>query len=174
MLGEVSGISVEWNFNCVYRMEMFKFLLTSVELMISNVRCNEGLKMRRQWSGKNVDLMLLSDSIEDFLNHKGFKVVKDVSAEGYSIFAAPSRISDVREDVTVKVLGNSKDFVVDFLSSEKSRSSIQLGYITTVFGGGSLLLKGLKSREALETLEKEFWVYVEDLVLHLVNSIKKI
>lgn len=129
--------------------------------------------MHRQWSGKNVALRLLSDSIEDFLNRRGFETIKDVSAEGYTFLATPTHASDLREGVTVKVLGDSKDFVVDFVPSEKSRSSLPIGYITTLFGGGAFLLKEFKSREALEKLEKDFWTYVEIRVLHLANSARR-
>lgn len=126
--------------------------------------------MRRRWLGKNVDLALLSDLVEGFLSRRGFKTRKDTSAEGYTLLAAPLRVCDVREDVTVKVFGDSKDFEVEFLSSEKSRLSVRTGYLTTLFGGGNLLLKGLKLYEALEKMEKEFWLYLEETVARLTAS----
>jgi hypothetical protein len=112
-------------------------------------------------------LGLLIDSIGDFFAHKGFKIEKDLSSGEYTLLVRPPAVSDVREELTVKLIGDSKDFVVDFLQCEKSRSSIRLGYITAMFGGGSFLLKGLKSREALERLEKEFWAYVQDAIVRL-------
>lgn len=139
----------------------------SQDLIIYERSRSGGLKTRRQWSGKNVDLGLLIDSIGDFFAHKGFTTRKDLSPGEYTLLASPPAVSDVREELTVKVLGDSKDLVVDFLQCEKSRSSILLGYITAMFGGGSFLLKGLKSREALERLEKEFWAYVQDAIVRL-------
>jgi hypothetical protein len=123
--------------------------------------------MQRRWSGKCVDLGVLSDLVEDFLSSKGFRTGKDVSAEGYTFSATPLRVCDVREGITIKVFGNSKDFEVEFLASGKSRSSIRTGYVTTLFGGGRLFLKGLKSCEALEEMEREFWRYLEEKVASL-------
>lgn len=125
--------------------------------------------MQRQWSGKDVDLALLSDLVEDFLSGKGFKTRKDALANGYSFLATPMRVCDVREEVTVKVLGDSKNFEVEFLPRGKSRLSVRTGYLTALFGGGNLLLKGLKSYEALERMEKEFWLYLEETVARLTS-----
>jgi len=45
-----------------------------------------------------------------------------------------------------------------------------LGFLTGIIGGGSIFLKNVKTLETLEKLEKEFWIYVEDLVAQLVDS----
>jgi lipopolysaccharide export system protein LptC len=41
-----------------------------------------------------------------------------------------------------------------------------------MFGGGYFLLQEVKSDEAWMKLEKEFWQYVENVVLHLTNTAK--
>lgn len=127
-------------------------------------------KMRRRWSRKNVDLALLSALVEDFLSSKGFKTRKDTSGAGYTLLAKPLPVCDVREPVTVKVFGDSNDFEVEFLPRGKSRLSVRTGYVTTLFGGGGFFLRGLKSCEALEKMEKEFWLYVEETVSRLTGS----
>lgn len=130
------------------------------------------LKLRRQWVGKNVDLVLLDECIGNFFKQKGFKVRRDRSAREYTILAVPlpQRSSDLRIPITVKILGRSNDFVIELIAREKEDSSIRLGFLTTLIGGGGLLLRGLKSREALERLEKEFWVFAEDIVARLAGS----
>lgn len=128
------------------------------------------LTMQRSWTGKNVDLALLGERIEVFLKDKGFKIKKDWSASEYTFSARPQRGVGILERVIVRILGDSNDFLIDFSTSGHSRSAVKLGFITTMFGGGSLILRGLKSQEALEKLEKDFWLYMEESVTRLINS----
>ncbi|MFQ5999580.1 MAG: hypothetical protein ACE5J6_02255 [Candidatus Bathyarchaeia archaeon] len=127
--------------------------------------------MRRQWVGKNVDLALLSERLEDFFKSRGFKTRKDELADGYTISVASQNGRYMRGDIDVRIVGNSNDFVIEFFAGERARSSMMLGFITTILGGGSLILRGLRSQEALEKLEREFWVCAEDSVVHLASSV---
>jgi hypothetical protein len=126
--------------------------------------------MQGQWTGKNVDLALLSELIEDFFRGKGFKITKDRIASEYTISARPQRGVGILERVIVRVLGDSNDFLIEFSTSGRSRSAVKLGFITTMFGGGSLVLRGLKSQEALEKIEKDFWIFIEGTIAHLTNQ----
>lgn len=131
---------------------------------------DKGLKMRARWVGKNVDLALLSACVEDFFKGKDFKTRRDESAEECTISGIPQRAHGIYGEVNVRVLGNPNDFEIEFLTSKHTRSAIKLGFITSMFGGGVLLLRGLKSQEALEKLEREFWRCIEEAITHLVNS----
>jgi hypothetical protein len=126
--------------------------------------------MRKQWVAKNVDLKKLSNGIEDFLIRQGFKTRKDALTFGYSIQASPKNVTDVRGVVTVRLLGIPNNFEVELVSGERVRSSILFGFVTTMIGGGTFLLRGLKSWEALEKLEENFWVFIEGLIMQLTNS----
>lgn len=128
---------------------------------------NEDLKMRGRWVGNNVDLALLSESVEDFFRTRGFRTKRDELAEGHTISATPGHVRDACGETTVRILGKSSDFVIEFFSSERTRSNILFGFIATIIGGGNILLHGLKSQEALQKLEREFWVYVEDRIERL-------
>lgn len=129
--------------------------------------------MQRQWVGKNVDLQLLSECVEDFFKDKGFKTEKDESAGKYTILWAPQRVRNMRNAMIARVFGKSNDFVVEIIASERTRGSIRLGMLTSAFGGGYLALRGLKTKEVLERLEREFWSYVEEKVAHLAGSAEK-
>ena len=126
--------------------------------------------MQRLWVGKNIDLALLSERIENFFKDKCFKVTKDWSASEYTISARPQHGVGILGRVIVRILGDSNDFLIDFSTSGRSRSAVKLGFITTMLGGGSLILRGLKSQEALEKLEKDFWIYIEEAITRLMNS----
>jgi len=130
----------------------------------------KALKLRSQWVGKNVDLASLSRRVEIFFREKGFETrIKESDGE-YEILVFSQYIKGVREDVDVKISGNPNDFMIDLLVGERARSSIRAGFLTSMFGGGGLVLRGLKSTEALKKLEEEFWMYVADSVGHLTNS----
>ena len=126
--------------------------------------------MEAKWVGKNVDLKLLRDHIENFFKDKGFRITKERSASEHEISARPQRGVSILGRVIVKVLGDSNDFLIEFSASSHSRSAVKLGLITTMFGGGSLILRGLKSQEALEKIEKDFWIYIEEAITRLINS----
>jgi len=129
--------------------------------------------MQRQWVEKNVDLKLLSERIEDFFKDKGFRTRIDESAGKYTILWAPQRARNMRDAMSASVLGDSNDFVVEIVASERTRGSIRLGMLTAAFGGGYLALRGLKAKEVLEKIEKEFWVYMKEKVANLTGSAKK-
>jgi len=126
--------------------------------------------MQRRWVGKNIDLALLGKRIENFFKDKGFKIAKDWPASEYTFSVRPQHGVGILGGVTVRIIGDSSDFLIDFSTSERSRSAVKLGFITTMFGGGSLILRGLKSQEALEKLEKDFWIYIEEAMTRLINS----
>lgn len=128
------------------------------------------LKVRSQWVGKKVDLALLSRCVEDFFKGRGFRTKIDELVGEYKILVISPRAERVRGDVDVRISGDPNDFVIEFSAGEGARFSIKLGFLTTMIGGGSILLRGLKLREALEKLEREFWVYAEDSVAHLADS----
>lgn len=119
---------------------------------------------------KNVDLKLLREHIESFFKDRGFKIAEERSESKYEISARPQHGVGILGSVIVRVLGDSNDFLIEFSTSRHSRSAVKLGLMTTMFGGGSLVLRGLKSREALEKLEKDFWIYVDEAITRLINS----
>lgn len=125
--------------------------------------------MREQWVGKNIDLALLSERIEGFLSNKAFKIRKEVSADGYAISTNP-RVQENLGGVIVYIRGRSSDFVVEFATGKPGPSSAMLNFLMTMLGGGQLVLRNLKMQEAMEKLEREFWVYLEKTVDELTDS----
>lgn len=125
--------------------------------------------IRSRWIGKNIDLALLTRRIEDFFKRNDFETKRDESKESYKILAMP-RHAHIYENAEVKISGDPNDFVIEFSAGKKARSSMMLGLLTSIIGGGSIFLKNIKTLETLEKLEKEFWICVEDLVTQLVDS----
>lgn len=126
--------------------------------------------MEDQWVNKNVDLSVLNNRLVQFFEKKNFVTSRESSEENYRIVTRPSRSHDILEEIHVHVSGQPDNFRVRFNAGSRSSELVRLGILTTVFGGGRLTLKGLKSQEALEKLEREFWIYLDRVIWSLANS----
>jgi len=125
--------------------------------------------MEDRWINKNVDLSMLKSCLIRFFEEKSFKISGEGSREKHCIVALPTRIHDISEEIRVHVDGRPDDFRVRFKAGSRSSELVRLGILTTAFGGGRLTVKGLKSQEALERLEKEFWVYLDEVIWSLAR-----
>ena len=127
--------------------------------------------MQRKWTGKNVNLDLLSQSIEDFFKSKGFVTKRTELRREYTIvwtsILAPSNLRDLTR---AKVLGDSNNFAVEIIASELTMRAVRLGLLTKSIGGGYFALKNLRLKETLEKLENEFWIFVEKKIADLEGS----
>ena len=126
--------------------------------------------MQTKWTGKNIDLDLLSGQVERFFFNRGFKTLKEKLADGYKILGVLSRANGKRESICAKIFGNPDEFVVEFEPIKPSYPSRLLAPMATLIGAGGFVLRDLKSREVYEKLEREFWAYVEETVSNLVDS----
>ena len=126
--------------------------------------------MQRRWTEKNVDLDLLSDCIEDFFKNRSFVTKRTESQGERTILWQSERAAKAEKPISARITGNSDDFTIELKASELTDRSVRFGMLTKSIGGGYFLLKSLKLREALEKLEKEFWIYVEDKVAELAGS----
>jgi len=124
--------------------------------------------LRDRWIHKNVNLQLLADNVKDFLSQQYFETRIETSRNGHTVCAIPKKggISGF----VVRILGEPNDFTVEFAPNERLRYVTRLGFITTLLGGGGILLRGLKSQEMLEKLEEEFWVFIDTRIEGLIDS----
>jgi len=128
--------------------------------------------MQEEWVGKNVKLALLSESIKEFLEGKGFETSERRLADDYEISAVRESGPDSLR-VILRIRGKPDSFVLELAPAEQSRMLKVLGPLAILFGGGSLFLRGIKSEEAFEELEEEFWLFVEETVARLAGSAKE-
>lgn len=125
--------------------------------------------MEDQWIDKNVNLSALVNYIVRFFEERRFLTSIKSSAEGFSIIATPRPFHGIVEKINVCITGDPNSFKVKFDAGFHSDKWVKLGMLTSFFGGGFFTLKGLKSQEALEKLEKEFWKYVDSVVWSLAQ-----
>ena len=125
-----------------------------------------------QWLEKNVDLTLLVERMTPFFHEADFETTVEKTREGYTIKAI-SRISTLNMRITVKIVGEQNDFKIEFSTGDKggyfSLSTIA-GYLTTMFGGGYMISRDARKREALDVLERDFWKHTQMQIADLVNS----
>lgn len=120
--------------------------------------------MQDRWVGKGVNLELLSEHLEQFFNSKDFLTNVSKSSDGYKIVAVPKFTNDLCEHVKVFIRGEPNDCLINFAAGSRSRFFVKVGRLTTFFGGGIFVLRGLKSLEELEKLEREFWKFVDEQI----------
>lgn len=117
--------------------------------------------MESSYVGRKIDLFLLSEWVETFFAERGFRVAKDAGIKGYRVVARPTHVHEIIGRITVSISGNPDDFTVKFFAGSQSDSFLKYGRLTSLFGGGILYLRGVRSKEAEERLERSFWVFIE-------------
>jgi len=128
--------------------------------------------MEKRYLRRNVDLSLLSERIVQFFREKGFKTLRKEEMGVRKIIVRPTHVHEIVERFAVYIFGSSNDFVVRLSAGARSASFVKFGLLITLFGGGSLFLRGVKSQEALEKLERDFCIYLEEKIDFLGNSAK--
>jgi hypothetical protein len=128
--------------------------------------------LRKNWTGRNVDLPLLTTRIGDFFKAKDFDAIRGEIPTGYQILAQDSPFYKIIGCMSVTIEGKPNDFFIDFVLDvdQKKRGLPRSIFFEQMLFGGYLLSRKIKSEEAWSRLEKEFWVYVENVVTQLVNS----
>lgn len=127
--------------------------------------------MERRWDMKNVDLDLLVFKIGDFFKENNFEVIGEKTPTSYQISARNSPSFRLLGSVNVTVEENSADFVIKLeLCEKRKRFARYSALLLNMFGGGYIVLQEVESDEAWRRLKKEFWQYIENVVLYLTNT----
>ncbi len=130
--------------------------------------------MNSHYVDKEINLSLLSKWVENFFVRKGFRTRSELVAKEYRIVSKPTHVHEIIGVTTVLILGDPKDFTIKFFSGSRSDSYVKFGRLTSLFGGGILYLRGLKSQENEEKLERSFWIYIEGMMNSLLKATMKI
>lgn len=130
-------------------------------------------KTEKRFAGRNVDLSLLGQWIERFFRRRDFRTSRETEEKSHRIIAQPTYVHEILDRTTVSISGNSGDFVVRFYTGARSEALMKFGLLTSLFGGGIAFLRGVKSDEAEEKLERDFWIYLEEKIDFLDDSAEK-
>jgi len=132
------------------------------------------LKLERKCVMRNVDLNLLTVRLGDFFKERDFEVIGEKTPTNYQILAKNSSSFRLLGFVNVTIEGKPENFVIKLELCEKRKRYGKYAFLLNMFGGGYSVLQEAKSDEAWMKLEKEFWQYVENLVLYLTNTAKTV
>jgi len=125
--------------------------------------------MEKRWQNHGVNLQRLAQTVENYYLRRNLKVKETVLEDGYSIriIRTGLRTSGV---MSVIIRGTPDDFTIETRATEEEDRAIKVGLITSIIGGGSLVLRSVQVREQMEKMEREFWSTIEETVRSLTNS----
>jgi len=124
--------------------------------------------MKRQWIGNNVDLSVLTEAIIKFFKENLFSV-SCIKSENYRVVIRPRQFHKIVDKIEILIEGQPNNFSITFDTGSRSRALVRYGALFSFFGGGFFFLKGLKSQEELEKLEKKFWLFINEEVWRLTR-----
>jgi len=114
---------------------------------------------------------MLRERIVRFYDELNFVTSVRETEEKHIVTAMPKPFHGIGERIEVSISGKPNDFSVRFDAGSRSRILVQFGSFATLLSGGYFVLKGLRSQEELEKLERRFWIYVDETVWYL-SSVK--
>jgi hypothetical protein len=127
--------------------------------------------VEKRWIDRNIDLSLLCDQFGIFLRKKGFKTSKIYVKPRYEVVGTfPKELYSY--EIVVLIHGRPEDFVLKLALKDQAGIFQKLSSLSALFGGGSLVLKSLRSQELFDKLEEEFWVFAEETVANMATDAK--
>jgi len=126
-----------------------------------------------RWLENNVNLDLLSKEIKQFFPEEEFDSKLEPTKKGYKIEAV-TKIPTFSLKIFVDIYGQPNNFTIEFTTNKTKKGiltpSMIMGLVAAPFGGGTFLLSGLKTQEAVDNIEKMFWEHVDKQIAQLTNS----
>ena len=125
--------------------------------------------MEKRWQNHGVNLKQLTQTVKNHYLQKNLKVNETVLEDGYSMGII---VTEIRGSSIMRIIirGTPDDFTIETKATEEEDRAVRVGLMTTIFGGGSLVLRNIKVREQMEKMEREFWSMIEEIVRSLTNS----
>jgi|YelNatPaOPRAMG01_1025707.scaffolds.fasta_scaffold44792_2 hypothetical protein len=122
--------------------------------------------MIKRFINQNVKLSWLADKIVNFLEQHNFEMIfgELPDNEGFQIIAYNSPSLKIKGYLEITVKGADSNFTIDFNFQDKS-GGLKPIFLTTMFGFGYTLLQRLKANDTLTKIEKEFWRYIDSVLI---------
>lgn len=125
--------------------------------------------MEKRWQNHGVNLQRLAQSVENYYSRRKIKVKETVLEDGYSIRVVPTGLRTAGV-MCITIRGTPDDFTIETRATEDEDRAVKVGLMTTIFGGGIMVLRNTKTREQMEKMEREFWSAIEETIGSLINS----
>lgn len=116
--------------------------------------------MLKTWKNVSIDVDVVTKLIDDFFKIRNCYVKKEGSGNDVviNVFNKVEKTSFI-----VKVHSGENFLEVEFASKEPVSLRFFSNFFSA-FGGGHFALKRLKSEEFVEKLERDFWMYLSEMV----------
>ncbi|MHA1827695.1 MAG: hypothetical protein ACTSX6_03500 [Candidatus Heimdallarchaeaceae archaeon] len=122
-----------------------------------------------RYVGNNVDLDLLISAVKEFLLEKGFKISEKSEDKRRILHCRSFRVP---KTIEIVVEGDPENFSIETSFVTERLASLIPYYLYYLFGGGYFLVREIKTREMLRSLEKDFKTFIEYTVSKLTNTKK--
>jgi len=129
--------------------------------------------MQDRWLEKNINLNTLTQQIKQFFTEKQFTTTTEQKTNQYKIEAATQKILNIQLKIKVEIIGQPNNFTINYTTNQNNKrllSSPVVKYFAWALGGGIIILKQEKAREALEKFENNFWSYVDEKIAQLTRK----
>lgn len=126
----------------------------------------------KRYTGRTADLALLSQWVQRFFQKRDFRTTLETEDGAFRCIARPTYVHEIVDTITVSISGSPEDFKVGFYIGARSEVLMKIGQLASLFGLGVLFLRGVRSEEAGDRLEKDFWVFIEEKIDFIANLSK--
>lgn len=118
--------------------------------------------MRYEWRKKDVNIEELDEYVQLFFTNNDFMTGSQQKGDTIEISAIPTEASPVGEKIKVELEKTSEGFSLEIVNLRRLHDLTLAGLLSQFLGGGSLILRGVKTKERLEALEKELVQWVDN------------
>ncbi|MGD0029368.1 MAG: hypothetical protein ABSC91_10570 [Candidatus Bathyarchaeia archaeon] len=122
--------------------------------------------MEYRWQNRNLKVENVIAKAEQFLRDRKFVTRKEEGENRVRLIGVARKEKyDVRLVETV-ISWSPEELSIKFEMSDHLKPILHLGSLMSFWGGGSLVLKELKTNESFRKLEEDFWREMEEVVPH--------
>lgn len=118
--------------------------------------------MRYEWRRKDVNIERLNEYVQLFFTNNGFMTSSQQKGETIEISATPGEASPVGERIRVELEKTSDGFSLEIVNLRRLHDLTLAGLLSQFFGGGALVLRGVRAKDRLEALEQELVQWVDN------------
>jgi hypothetical protein len=125
--------------------------------------------MEKRWQNLGVNLQRLAQTVGNYYLRRNLKLKETALEDGYSIRVIQTELR-ASGAMSIIIRGKPDDFTIETRATEDEDRAVKIGLMTSIFGGGSLVLRNMRVREQMEKMEREFWSTIEETVRSSINS----
>jgi hypothetical protein len=122
------------------------------------------MKIQRVWVNKDISLESLAQHVESFFKSKGFLTKRKTQGEQYLIIATGRHEDGSYVKMDTQIFKKKNELFLELSAGERDILS-KMGSLTDLLFGGYITLQRIKSEEAVNKLESEFFNYIDQAVL---------